>query len=214
MDGFASIASPLTTLTQNSKKFEWSEASERCFKKFRLTFSPVLTLSEGTKSLLLYCEASLVGFVCVVMQHRKAITYASRQLKLHKRNYPTHDLELKGMVFSFKIWRYYLYDVHDDVYTVHKSLKYVFTQKELNLLQRRWLELLKNYDMSVLYHPDKANVVADVVSRMTIGSVYHIDEAKKYLVKDFHRLIMFGVRLDNVQMVVLWSNVTPSILDD
>ena len=110
----------------------------------------------------------------MLMQHGKVIAYASRKLKVHERNYPTHDLELASVVFALKIWRHYLYGVHVDVYTDHKSIHYVFTQKELNLRQIRWLELLKDYDMSVLYHPDKDNVVADALSRMTMGSVSNI----------------------------------------
>ncbi|WMV28718.1 hypothetical protein MTR67_022103, partial [Solanum verrucosum] len=98
------------------------------------------------------------------MQHGKLITYASRQLKIHEKNYPTHVIKLAAMVFALKILRHHLYGVHIDVFTDHKSLQYVFTQKNLNLRQRRWLELLKDYDMSVLYHPVKANVVANALS--------------------------------------------------
>ncbi|WMV45356.1 hypothetical protein MTR67_038741, partial [Solanum verrucosum] len=103
------------------------------------------------------------------MQNGKVIAYASRQLKVHKMNYPTHDLELAAVVFALKIWRYYLYGVHVDVFTDHKSLQYVFNQKGLNLRQRRWLELLTDYDMSILYHPGKANVVVDALSRLSMG---------------------------------------------
>ena len=110
-------------------------------------------------------------------------------------NYPTHDLELAVMVFSLKIWRHYLYGVHVDVYTDNKSLQYVFTQKELNLRQRRWLEFLKDYDMSIPYHPGKTNVVVDALSRLSMVSVSHIDEAKKVLVEEVHRLARLGVRL-------------------
>ena len=138
-----------------------------------------------------------MGLGCVLMQHGKVIAYASRQLKVHKRNYPTHDLEFEAVVFALKKWRHYMYGVNVDVYTDHKSLQYVFTQKELNFQQRRWLELLKYYDMSVLYHPGKDNVVADDLSRMIMGSVYHIDKAKKNLVKDVHRLDRLGVRLED-----------------
>ena len=95
------------------------------------------------------------------MQKGKVIAYASKQLKIYEKNYLTHDLELAAVVFALKLWRHYLYGVHIDVFTDHKSLQNVFTQKELNLRQRRWLELLKDYDMSILYHPNKANVVAD-----------------------------------------------------
>ncbi|WMV29334.1 hypothetical protein MTR67_022719 [Solanum verrucosum] len=96
-----------------------------------------------------------VSLGCVLMQNGKVIAYASRQLKVHEKNYLTHDLELAAVVFALKIWRHYLYSVHVDVYTNHKSLQYVFRQKELNLRQKRWLELLKDYDMSIHYHPGK-----------------------------------------------------------
>ena len=121
------------------------------------------------------------------------IAYASRQLKVHKNNHPTHDLDLVAVVFALKIWRNYLYDVNIDVFTDHKSLQYVFTEKEENLRQRKWLELLKDYDMSVLYHPGKANVVANTLSRMSMGSVSHVEKEKKELVKDVHRFSLLGV---------------------
>ena len=105
--------------------------------------------------------------------------YASRHIKVHEKNYPTHDLELAAMAFALKIWRHYLYGVHVDVFTDHKSLQYVFTQKELNLCQRRWLEFLKDYDMSVHYNPGKANVLVDALSRLSMGSVAHVEEKKK-----------------------------------
>ena len=105
----------------------------------------------------------------------------------------THDLELAAAVFALKIWRHYLYGVHVDVFTDHKSLQYVFSQKDLNLRQRRWLELLKNYDMSVLYHLGKANVVADALSRLSMGSVAHVEDEKKELVREVHRLARLGV---------------------
>ena len=105
--------------------------------KNRVISTPVLTLSEGIKGFVVCCDASRVGLGCVLMQHGKVIAYAIRQLKVHERNYPTHDLELEAVVFSLKIWRHYLYGVHVDVFTNHKSLQYVFTQKELNLWQRR-----------------------------------------------------------------------------
>ena len=115
-----------------------------------------------------------MGLVCVLMQHCLVIAYASRQLKVHEKNYPTHGLELKVVVFALETWRNYLYGVHVYVYTDHKSLQYVFTKKELNLQQIRWLELLKDYYMNILYRPSKANVVADALSRMTTGSATHV----------------------------------------
>ncbi|KAI3746351.1 hypothetical protein L6452_08781 [Arctium lappa] len=106
-----------------------------------------------------------MGLGCVLMQRGKIIAYASRKLKIHEENYPTHDLELAAVVFALKLWRHYLYGTKCTLYTDHKSLKYVFDQKELNMRQRRWLELLKDYDCDLLYHPSKANVVADVLSQ-------------------------------------------------
>ncbi|WMV45594.1 hypothetical protein MTR67_038979 [Solanum verrucosum] len=184
VEGFSLIASPLTALTQKKAKFEWSESCERNFQmlKDKLTSAPVLTLPE-------------VGLGCVLMQHGKVISYASRQLKIHEKNYPTHDLKLVAVVSALKIWRHYLYGVHVDVFTDHKSLQYVFSQKELNLRQRRLLELLKDCDMSVLYHPKKANVLADTLSRVSIGSVAHIEDEKKELVWEVHRLTRLGVQL-------------------
>ena len=99
------------------------------------------------------------------MQHGKVVAYSSRQLKDHERNYPTHDLELAAVVHALKIWRHYLYGAQFEIFTDHQSLKYIFTQKELNLRQRRWIELLKDYDFALQYHPGKANVVADALSR-------------------------------------------------
>nr|GEY16112.1 hypothetical protein [Tanacetum cinerariifolium] len=102
---------------------------------------------------------------CVLMKHVKVIAYASRQLKPYEVNYPTHDLELAAVVFVFKIWRHYLYGETCDIFIDHISLKYIFTQKELNMRQRRWLEILKDYDANIQYHPGKANVVASAFSR-------------------------------------------------
>jgi hypothetical protein len=99
------------------------------------------------------------------MQDGKVVAYASRQLRPHEENYPTHDLELAAVVHALKIWRHYLIGNHCDIYTDHKSLKYIFTQSDLNLRQRRWLELIKDYDLEVHYHPGKANIVADALSR-------------------------------------------------
>ncbi|GJU11175.1 retrotransposon protein, putative, ty3-gypsy subclass [Tanacetum coccineum] len=112
-----------------------------------------------------YCDASKKGLGCALMQHGKVIAYASRRLKPYEVNYSTHDLELATVVFTLKIWRHYLYGETCDIFTDHKSLKYIFTQKELNMRQRRWLELLKDYDANIQYHPGKANMVADALSR-------------------------------------------------
>ena len=112
-----------------------------------------------------YCDASKMGLGCVLMQDGRVIAYASRQLKKHEVNYPTHDLELAAVVHALKIWRHYLLGNKVHIFTDHKGLKYIFTQSELNMRQRRWLELIKDYNLEVHYHPGKANVVADALSR-------------------------------------------------
>ena len=103
------------------------------------------------------------------MQNGKVITYAFRQLKVHEKSYPTHELELDAVEFALNIWPHYLYGVNVDIFIGHKRLQYVFTRKELNLRQKRWLELLKDYDMSILYHPGKANVVVDALKQVVHG---------------------------------------------
>ncbi|GJR00785.1 putative reverse transcriptase domain-containing protein [Tanacetum coccineum] len=114
---------------------------------------------------IVYCDASKKGLGAVLMQREKVISYASRQLKIHEKNYTTHDLELGAVVFALKIWRHYLYGTKCTVFTDHKSLQHILNQKELNMRQRRWLELLSDYDCDIRYHPGKANVVADALSR-------------------------------------------------
>nr|GEW67404.1 putative reverse transcriptase domain-containing protein [Tanacetum cinerariifolium] len=118
-----------------------------------------------SKDFIVYCDASKKGLGDVLMQREKVISYASRQLKIHKKNYTTHDLELGAVVFGLKIWRHYLYETKCTVFTDHKSLKHILDQKELNMRQHRWLELLSDYDCNIRYHPGKANVVADALSR-------------------------------------------------
>ncbi|GKC33643.1 putative nucleotidyltransferase, ribonuclease H [Tanacetum coccineum] len=131
----------------------------------RLALPLTQLMRKGSGGFQIYSDASKKGLGCVLMQHGKVIAYASRQLKPYEVNYPTHDLELAAVVFALKIWRHYLYGEACDIFTDHKSLKYIFTQRELNMRQRRWLELLKDYDTNIQYHPGKANVVADALSR-------------------------------------------------
>ncbi|XP_076942660.1 uncharacterized protein LOC143612597 [Bidens hawaiensis] len=133
--------------------------------KEMLTKAPILALPQGTDDLKVYSDASLLGLGCVLMQRGRVIAYASRQLKPHESNYPTHDLKLSAVVFALKLWRHYLYGVKCTIYTDHKILKYFFDQKDLKMRQRRWLELVKDYDCDILYRPGKANVVADALSR-------------------------------------------------
>jgi hypothetical protein len=167
IEGFSKIARPMTELLRKDTKFVWSEACERSFQelKRRLTSAPVLVLPDNQKSFVVYCDASRQGLGCVFMQEGRVVAYASRQLRTHEQNYPTHDLELAAVVHFLKIWRHYLIGNKCEIYTDHKSLKYIFTQSDLNLRQRRWLELIKDYDLEIHYHPGKANVVADALSR-------------------------------------------------
>ncbi|KAL0536965.1 hypothetical protein IC582_025928 [Cucumis melo] len=167
VENFSRIATPLTQLTRKGAPFVWRKACEDSFQnlKQKLVTAPVLTVPDGSCSFLIYSDASKKGLGCVLMQQGKVVAYASRQLKSHEQNYPTHDLELAAVVFALKIWRHYLYGEKIQIFTDHKSLKYFFTQKELNMRQRRWLELVKDYDCEILYHPGKANVVADALSR-------------------------------------------------
>ncbi|RVW72383.1 Transposon Ty3-I Gag-Pol polyprotein [Vitis vinifera] len=144
VEDFSRIAAPMTRLTRKGVKFEWNEECENAFQ---------------------------MGLGCVLMQQGKVVAYASRQLKQHERNYPAHDLELAAVVFALKTWRHYLYGEKFEVYSDHKSLKYIFTQKDLNSRQRRWMETLEDYDFALHYHPGKANVVADALSRKSYGQL-------------------------------------------
>nr|GEY98316.1 putative reverse transcriptase domain-containing protein [Tanacetum cinerariifolium] len=133
--------------------------------KQKLCEALILALPEGNDDFVVYCDASHQGLGAVLMQRENVIAYASRQLKSHEENYTTHDLELGAVVFALKIWRHYLYGTKCTVFTDHKSLQHIFNQKELKMRQRRWLELLADYDCEIRYHPGKANVLADALSR-------------------------------------------------
>ncbi|GJR41098.1 putative reverse transcriptase domain-containing protein [Tanacetum coccineum] len=167
IENFSKIAKSLTILTQKSKTFDWGEEQELVFHtlKDKLCNAPVLALPDGLEDFVVYCDASGIRLGCVLMQRGKVIAYASRQLKMHKKNYSTHDLELDAVMFSLKIWRHYLYGTKSVIYTDHKSLQHIFSQKELNMRQRHWIELFSDYDCKIRYHPGKANVVADALSR-------------------------------------------------
>ncbi|GJZ46451.1 putative nucleotidyltransferase, ribonuclease H [Tanacetum coccineum] len=188
VDGFSRMALPLTKLMRKGEKFVWNDEREKSFEelKQRLVSAPILTLPSGSGGFQIYSDASKNGLGCVLMQHGKVIAYASRQLKPYKVNYPTHDLELAVVVFALKIWRHYLYGESCDIFTDHKSLKYIFTQRELNMRQRRWLELLKDYDTNIQYHPGKANVVANALSRKS-GMIAGI-KVEEEIIRDLERL--------------------------
>jgi hypothetical protein len=164
---FSKIAKPMTKLLEKNKAFEWTRECQASFEELKkqLTSSPVLILPDLTKKFDIYYDASRQGLGCVLMQEGQVVCYASHQLRKHEENYPTHDLELAAVVHALKIWRYYLIGHRCEIYSDHMSLKYIFTQNDLNLRQRCWLELIKDYDLGINYHPGKANVVADALSR-------------------------------------------------
>nr|GFB42039.1 putative reverse transcriptase domain-containing protein [Tanacetum cinerariifolium] len=134
IEGFSKITKPMTKLTQKKVKFEWGDKQETAFQllKQKLCSAPILALPEGSEDFIVYCDASNKGLGAVLMQREKVISYASRQLKIHKKNYTTHDLELGALVFALKIWRHYLYGTKCTVFTDHKSLQHILDQKELN----------------------------------------------------------------------------------
>nr|GFC61538.1 putative reverse transcriptase domain-containing protein [Tanacetum cinerariifolium] len=165
--GFLKIAKSLTELTHKNKKYIWGEDQETAFQvlKQKLCEAPILALPEGNTDFVVYCDASHQDLGVVLMQKEKVVTYASRQLKPHEENYTTRDLELGAVVFAFKIWRHYLYGTKCTAFTDYKSLQHILDQKELNMRQRRWLELLADYDCQIRYHLGRADVVADALSR-------------------------------------------------
>nr|GEV91573.1 putative reverse transcriptase domain-containing protein [Tanacetum cinerariifolium] len=167
IEGFSLISKPLSKLIQKNKKYEWGVEEEEAFQtqKQKLCFVPILALLEGTENFILYCDASLKGYGAVLMQREKVIAYASRQLKKHEENYTTHDLEPGAIVFALRLWRHYLHGTKCNVYIDHKSLQYIIDQKELNMRQRRWIELLSDYDCEIRYHSGKGNVVANALSQ-------------------------------------------------
>lgn len=138
----------LTHLTKKNVTFRWGPDQQLAFEtpRHRLCETPILMLPEGIDDFVVCCDASISGLGAVLMQMSHAISYALRQPKSHEGNYPTHGLELGVVVFSFKIWRHYLYGVRCTIYTDHKSLRYLMDQRNLNMRQQRWLDVVRNYD--------------------------------------------------------------------
>jgi ribonuclease HI len=172
----------------------------------------VLAQPDIEKSFDVYCDASGIGLGCVLMQEGRVIAYASRQLKHHEEHYPTHDLELAAVVHALKIWRHYLLDNTCHIYTDHKSLKYIFTQSELNMRQRRWLELIKDYDLEVHYHPGKANVVADALSRKNHYNCLTVKPMHRSLCHELERLNIEIVQQGQLTNVTVESTIKDQII--
>ena len=137
------------------------------------------------------------------MQDGKVVAYASWQLRPHEGNYPTHDLELAAVVHALKLWRHYLIGKRCQIFTDHKSLKYIFTQSYLNLRQRRWIELVKDYDLGINYHPGKANVVADALSRKPVSLNVMLEFLPSELKEEIAQfnLVIVEAGLANILMV-------------
>ncbi|WVZ81069.1 hypothetical protein U9M48_028493 [Paspalum notatum var. saurae] len=190
IESFSKIAKPMTSLLEKGVPFIWTKERQAAFDelKKRLTTAPVLTLPDLTKSFTVYCDASKEDLGCVLMQEGKVIAYASRQLRKHEVNYPTHDLELAAVVHALKIWRHYLFGNRCEIYTDHKSIKYIFTQNELNMRQRRWLQLIKDYDLEIHYHPGKTNVVVDALSRKSYVNMAVVFQMPLELCAEFESL--------------------------
>ena len=157
----------MTRFTRKGVKFEWDDQCEKAFRelKMRLTIAPILIAPEQGQRYTVYYDAFRDGLGCVLIQSERVVAYGSRQLKNREQNYPTHDLELAAIVFALNIWRHYLYGEQFEVFSNHKSLKYIFKQRDLNMRQRRWMEYLEDYEFTLNYHPGKANVVADALSQ-------------------------------------------------
>ena len=170
----------------------------------------MLVLPSEGGGFVVYTDASRQGLGCVLMQNGKVIAYASRQLRPHELNYPTHDLELAAVVHALKVWRHYLYGETFQILTDHKSLKYILTQKELNLRQRRWIELLKDYDCTIDYHPGKANVVADALSRKSVDVMASM---RSYNLNSFVDMRAMDVKLeiDKVTGLMATLRVKPDL---
>jgi hypothetical protein len=188
--GFSKISKPVTELLEIDRKFECTPAYEASFQelKKRLMTAPILVMPDMKKSFSIYCDASGQGLGCVLMQDGHVVAYASLQLRKQEAHYPTHELELAAIVHALKVWRHYLMGKRCELYTDHKSLKHIFIQSNLNLRQRSGLELIKDYDLGINYHPGKANVVADALSRRSQVSQLMVDSMPIELCDEFDKL--------------------------
>jgi hypothetical protein len=213
IEGFSKINKPMTELLEKDKQFEWTPSCEASFQelKKRLTTASVLVMPDMEKPFFIYCDVSGQGLGCVLMQDGRMVAYASRQLRKHEVNYPTHDLKLAAVVHALKIWRHYLMGKRCEIYMDHKSLKYIFTQSNLNLWQRRWLELIKDYDLGINYHPRKAKVVVDALSRRSHVSQLAVDSMPFELCEEFDKLNLMIVANMKAMEMEVGSNLLQEI---
>jgi ribonuclease HI len=212
---FSKIVKPITGLLKNDTKFDWSSKCNEAFEQLKvlLTTAPVLAQPDIEKPFDVYCDASGSGLGCVLMQEGRVIAYASRQLRRHEEHCPTHDLELAAVVHALKIWRHYLLGNTCHLYTDHKSLKYIFTQSELNMRQRRWLELIKDYDLEIHYHPEKANVVADALSRKASCHCLTVRTPDTTLCQEMEKLILGMIQHETLTQLKHESVLLQRIID-
>jgi hypothetical protein len=178
-----------------------------------LTTALVLAQPDIEKPFDVYCDASGSGLGCVLMQEGWVIAYASRQLRRHEEHYPTHDLELATVVHALKIWRHYLLGNICHIYTDHKSLKYIFTQSEQNMRQRRWLELIKDYELEIHYHPGKANMVADALSRKASCHCLTVRTPDTTLCQEIEKLNLGMIQHGTLTQLKLESILLQRIID-
>jgi ribonuclease HI len=212
---FSKLVKPITSLLKNETKFHWSSKCNEAFEKLKilLTTAPVLAQPDINKPFDVYCDALGSGLGCVLMQEGRVIAYASRQLRRHEEHYTTHDLELAAVVHALKIWRHYLLGNICHIYTDHKSLKYIFTQSELNMRQRRWLELIKDYELEIHYHPGKANVVADALSRKVSCHCLTVKTSDNTLCQEMDKLNMGMIQHGALSQLKLESVLLQRIMD-
>jgi hypothetical protein len=191
-------------LLDKDKKLKWTAKCESSFQELKqhLTTAPVLVMPDMEKQFSIYCDASGQGLGCGLMQDGHVVAHASRQLRKHEEHYPTHNLELIVVVHALKIWRHYLIGKRYEVYSDHKSLKYIFTRPYLNLRQRRWLELIKNYDLGINYHPGKANVVVNALSHRTYLNVLIVETMPFDLYEEYKLNLRLTVNTGVVAMEV------------
>jgi hypothetical protein len=216
IEGFLKISKLMTELLKKDMQFEWTPTCEASFQELKkqLMTLLVLVMPDIENPFSIYCDASGRGLGCVLMQDGRVVAYASRQLRKHEVNYPTHDLELATMVHALKIWRHYLLGKRCELYTDHKSLKYIFTQSDLNLRQRRWLELIKDYDLGINYHHGKANVVADALIHRSHVSQLVVDSMPFELCEEFDKLNLGIVVNTKAMEMEVGSNLLQEIQKD
>jgi hypothetical protein len=212
---FSKLVKPITSLLKNDTKFNWSSKCNEAFEhlKILLTTAPVLAQPDIEKPFDVYCDASGSGLGCVLMQEGRVIAYASRLLRQHEEHYPTHDLELPAAVHALKIWRHYLLGNICHIYTDHKSLKYIFTQSELNMRQRKRLELIKDYELEIHYHLGKSNVVADALSRKAFCHCLTMKTSDNMLCQEMEKLNLGMIQHGTSNHLKLESVILQQIID-